>query len=228
MKVSLTAVLERAGSFFMKRSPIHHAARRIAATLTEMQIPFAVAGALAANAHGHVRTTEVVDILLASKDLKKFKDAWLGRGWIDKFAGSKGMRDAVHDVNIVVLLTGDFPGDGQPKPVVFSAPGDVAELDEDGIPILTLSALIELNLASGMTAPDRPRDLDDVIQLVRVNQLPHNYTEQLNPYVQAKFDELWRKHSPKGWIGRELIWRRLSGCSIAEHYECFACGTDFS
>ena len=37
-----------------------------------------------------------------------------------------------------------------------------------------------------------------------------------------------RKHSPKGWIGRELIWRRLGGCSIAEHYECFACGTDFS
>jgi hypothetical protein len=36
------------------------------------------------------------------------------------------------------------------------------------------------------------------------------------------------KHSPKGWIGRELIWWRLSGCSIAEHYECFACGTDFS
>jgi hypothetical protein len=36
------------------------------------------------------------------------------------------------------------------------------------------------------------------------------------------------KHSPKGWIGRELIWRRLGGCSIAEHYECFACGTDFS
>jgi hypothetical protein len=43
--------------------------------------------------------------------------------------------------------------------------------------------------------------------------------------------DLWlhgRKHSPKGWIGRELIWRRLGGCSIAEHYECFACGTDFS
>jgi hypothetical protein len=37
---------------------------------------------------------------------------------------------AVHDVNTDVLLTGVFPGDGQPKPVVFPAPGDVAELDE--------------------------------------------------------------------------------------------------
>ena len=42
-----------------------------------------------------------------------------------------------------------------------------------------------------MTAPDRPRDLDDVIQLIRINQLPREYGGQLNPYVQAKYDELW-------------------------------------
>jgi hypothetical protein len=46
--------------------------------------------------------------------------------------------------------------------------------------------------------------------------------------VSTEFDAFASKHSPKGWIGRELIWRRLGGCSIAEHYECFACGTDFS
>lgn len=192
MKASLATVLERAGSFFMKRSPIHSAARRIADTLAEMNITFAVAGALAANAHGHVRTTEDVDILLTPEDLQKFKQAWLGRGWTEQFAGSKGIRDAIHKVNIDVLLTGDFPGDGQPKAVAFPAPGDVAEPDEDGIPILSLSSLIELKLASGMTAPDRPRDFDDVIQLVRANRLSRDFGEQLNPYVRAKFDELWQ------------------------------------
>ena len=54
MKSSLSAVLERTGAYFMKRSPIHEAARRISTTLAEMGIPFAVAGALAANVHGHV------------------------------------------------------------------------------------------------------------------------------------------------------------------------------
>ena len=43
-----------------------------------------------------------------------------------------------------------------------------------------------------MTAPHRPRDLDDAIQLIRVNALPIAYAEQLDPYVRAKFEELWR------------------------------------
>ena len=75
----------------MKRSPIHRAAQRITKTLSEMEIPFAIAGALAANAHGHVRTTDHVDILLQPEGLKEFKEKWLGRGWVEKFEGSKGL-----------------------------------------------------------------------------------------------------------------------------------------
>ena len=191
MKNSLSTVLQRAGSFFRRQSPIHSAARRIAETLAEMKIPFAIAGALAANAHGHVRTTEDVAILLQPQGLHEFKNEWLGRGWIEKFAGSKGFRDTTDNVNIDVLLTGDYPGDGRPKPVVFPDPAAVAEPDQDGIPILSLPTLVELKLASGMTAPDRTRDLDDVIQLIRANELPRDYGECLNPYVQPKFDELW-------------------------------------
>lgn len=156
-----------------------------------MKIPFAIAGALAANAHGHVRTTEDVDILIRPDDLREFKKRWLGKGWVEKFAGSRGMRDAIHDVGIDVLLTGDYPGDGREKPVVFPDPAAAGELDDEGIPILSLPVLLELKLASGMTAPDRPRDLDDVIQLVRANQLPREYSERLNPYVREKYAELW-------------------------------------
>jgi hypothetical protein len=32
----------------------------------------------------------------------------------------------------------------------------------------------------------------DVIQLIRVNQLPRSYAEKLNPYVYAAFNELWQ------------------------------------
>jgi len=58
--------------------------------------------------------------------------------------------------------------------------------------IRPIAFLLELKLASGMTAAHRPRDLDDVIQLIRVNGLPAGYGEQLNPYVQGKFAELWK------------------------------------
>ena len=36
------------------------------------------------------------------------------------------------------------------------------------------------------------RDLDDVIRLIRVRALGRDFANQLDPYVRAKFDELWR------------------------------------
>ncbi len=46
----------------MGRSPIHAAGARIAKARSEMDVPFCIAGALAVNVHGHMRTTEDVDI----------------------------------------------------------------------------------------------------------------------------------------------------------------------
>jgi hypothetical protein len=88
-------VAKRVDQFFMGTSPIHAAMQRLAKALGEMQIPFAIAGAMAANAHGHRRTTTDVDILIRREDLARFKQRHLGRGWVDKFRGSKNFRDAV-------------------------------------------------------------------------------------------------------------------------------------
>jgi hypothetical protein len=109
MPESILDVAKRADRFFMASSPIHETMRRLSRTLSEMQIPFAIAGAMAANVHGHQRTTSDVDILIRRDDLKRFKDQHLGRGWVDKFEGSKGFRDAQSNVSIDVLLVGDYP-----------------------------------------------------------------------------------------------------------------------
>jgi hypothetical protein len=192
MQVPIEEVLRRAGKYFMGESPVHRAAEKIHRALEELKIPFAIAGALAANAHGHVRTTEDVDVLLTREGLKAFKDRWLGRGWVEVFPGSKGLRDPENNVKIDVLLAGDYPGDGKPKPVVFPDPATSAEPSPSGIPVLKLPLLLELKLASGMTAPHRLQDLADVIALVRRNKLPRDYASKLDPYVRAKFDELWQ------------------------------------
>ncbi|MEM6655749.1 MAG: hypothetical protein AAF596_08100, partial [Planctomycetota bacterium] len=69
MPDSMLEVARRADEFFMGQSPIHQAMKRLAKTLGEMQIPFAIAGAMAAGVHGHRRMTEDVDILIAEEDL---------------------------------------------------------------------------------------------------------------------------------------------------------------
>ncbi len=158
MKMSVSEAARRAGEFFMRESPVHLALKRTAEALAAMDIPFAVAGGLAVVAHGHVRTTEDIDLLLTREGLAAFKERWLGRGWDERFPGSRGLRDALHDVRIDVLLTGDYPGDGKPKPISFPHPASAAEKSEDGLPVLTLRVLLELKIASGMTAPVQSDD----------------------------------------------------------------------
>lgn len=189
MSVSMAEILDRVGEFFMKRSPQHAALRRIVAELTALHIPYAIAGAMAVNAHGHHRTTEDVDLLMTREGLAAFKTRWLGRGWVDVFPGSKGMRDTVCNVKIDVLIVGDYPGDGKPKPIVFPDPA-VAEPSEEGWPVLPLAALIELKLASAMTAPHRMQDFADVMNLIRANHLPIDFP--VHAYVADKYAEMWR------------------------------------
>jgi len=183
--------LKEASRYFMGKADVQKAAKRIANKLVELHIPYAIAGALSVSAHGHLRVTQDVDVLLTREGLERFKQRCLGRGWVEQFPGSKGVRDTQHNVPIDFLLTGDYPGDGERKPVQFPDPTEVA-LDVSGESILALPTLIELKLASGMTAPDRPRDLDDVIQLIRANQLPKDYGDGLSEYVHSKYEELWK------------------------------------
>lgn len=192
MATLMSDVFRRADEFFMGKSPIHRAAANLARALRELDIPFAIAGAMAANAHGHLRTTQDVDVLLTQEGLRRFKERWLGRGWVEIFPGSKGIRDTAENVKVDVLLTGDFPGDGKPKPVAFPDPAAVAEKGADEWPVVPLKTLLELKLASGMTAPHRLQDLADVMKLIRANQLGLEYAGTLDPFVQAKYGELWQ------------------------------------
>jgi hypothetical protein len=183
--------LENAESFFMKRGKVHQAALAIARRLDDANIPYAIAGAMALGAHGYERVTVDVDVLLTREGLARFRKEQLGRGYAEKFPGSKGLRDTEHGVSIDVLITGEFPGDGRPKPVAFPDPAEAA-IEGERFRILTLPKLVELKLASGMTAPHRLKDLADVLELVRAAKLPAELAASLNPYVREKYEELWR------------------------------------
>jgi hypothetical protein len=62
----------------------------------------------------------------------------------------------------------------------------------DGISFIVLDKLIELKLASGMTNAGRYKDLADVQELIKTLHLSADYAQQLNPYVQPAFLDLWR------------------------------------
>lgn len=176
--------------FFMGIDEVHKAMRKLCATLEADGIPYAIAGAMALNVHGYVRTTTDVDVLMTPAGLAAFKAKHLGLGWVERFPGSKGLRDTEYNVKIDVLLTGEYPGDGKPKSVRFPDP-QVAVRGQDFM-VLSTKDLIELKLTSGMTSRDRLKDLADVQELIRHAHLPLELQDSLDPMVRDKYVEIWQ------------------------------------
>jgi len=174
----------------MSIDEVHKTLRAIASKLEALGIPYAVVGGMALVAHGYKRTTVDVDILVTREGNLRAREQLDGLGYIPPFAGSKNLRDTDTGVRIEFLISGDYPGDGKPKPVAFPDPADVA-VKIDGIRYLRLETLIELKLASGMTNPLRAKDLGDVVELIRVLRPARSLGESLHESVRAKYYEYW-------------------------------------
>ena len=175
----------------MKEDQVTQTLHAVAKRLDELGIPYAVAGGMALAAHGHVRTTVDVDILVTEEGLAALHRELEGLGYVPPFAGSKNLRDVATTVRIEFLVAGQFPGDGKPKPVAFPQP-DKASVEIDGVKYLSLPALVELKLASGMTGGvNRMKDLVDVVELIKLLNLPRQFGERIDAYVRPKYDELW-------------------------------------
>lgn len=185
------AAAEDATRFFMGDADVQRAARKLARVLEEAGIPYAIVGALALNEAGYRRVTVDVDVLLTRAGLSALKEAALGRGYVEKFPQSKGLRDTENNVVIDVLIAGDYPGDGKPKSVSFPDPGKWAVRGRE-LALLPVFKLVELKLASGMSAPHRLKDLADVLELIRAAGLPLELARELDPLVRSKYEELWR------------------------------------
>jgi hypothetical protein len=181
--------LSEGSRHFEERSAVQDTLRKITRRLNELGIPYAVSGGMALFYHGLRRFTEDVDILVTRDGLRAIHSSLDGLGYLPPTAGSKNLRDTSTGVRIDFIVTGDFPGDGKPKPVSFPDPAGVG-LEHEGVRYLNLQKLIELKLASGMTNPGRLRDLSDVLELIRILNLEPDFSDGLNPYVRAKFQEL--------------------------------------
>jgi hypothetical protein len=172
-------------------SDVHAALARVTQKLEQLQIPYAVCGGLAVHAHGYHRTTTDVDLLVTAEGLQRFKEHAIGLGWLEKFPGSRGVRDMDWRVPIDFLVAGGIPGDGTPHGIEFPDPAAVT-IEKEGVRYLALGKLIELKLASGMSIASRLQDLADVGRLITINRLGEHFADQLHPHVRAKYLELWR------------------------------------
>jgi hypothetical protein len=156
----------------------------------EAGIPFAVIGAVAMRQHRYVRHTEDIDIVTTREGLDRIHERLVGHGIRPRAEGlRKKLRDTIRDVDIDVIQAGEHAGSIS-SPVVYPDPTSesFAVRDANGIAYATLPALVTFKLGSGIWGR-RTRDLADVEELIRANQLDESFTERLPEALHGPFLE---------------------------------------
>jgi hypothetical protein len=168
--------------FFMGQGPVHEALRSLAKTLHDEEIDYVLIGGMALVAHGYRRFTEDIDVLMTAEDLERFRERCLGRGYLPAFSGAeRSFKDTATGVRIEI----------KPMPVAFPTPSSVG-FEREGLKVIRLEPLIELKLASGLSAANRLKDLSDVQDLIRLLDLPVELGEALDPSVREEYRRLWQ------------------------------------
>jgi hypothetical protein len=183
--------LREAEEFFVKKAPVQSTLERLAQRLDQEGIAYAVVRGMALNVHGYVRVTRDVDLLLTPAGLQAFERLCVGRGYAAAFPGArKAFVDAESRVPVEIITSDEYPGDGKPKAVVFPDPA-TSSVVIDGIRVVTLPTLVELKLASGLSAGHRLRDLADVQDLIVALELSEDLADSLDPSVRNEYRRLW-------------------------------------
>lgn len=167
--------------FFQGNDAVHQTMRRLATALDRSGIAYAIIGGMAVNAHGHSRTTKDVDLLLAADGFATFKQL-VATGEFEPVPGrSRRFKDPFTGVTFDILLSGQFPGSGEPGPVAFPHPTAVAH-EVDSLRVVDLPTLVQLKLAAR-----RYQDFADVVSLIRENALDESFTQRLHPSVRTDY-----------------------------------------
>jgi hypothetical protein len=177
--------------YFSQISGAFEALKRLIPRLDAIGVSYALVGGLALFRHGYRRFTDDVDLLVTAEGLEAIHQQLEGLGYLPPFPGSKHLKETSSGVRIEFLVTGQFPGDGKPKPVAFPDPA-LEVVDIDGIKVLNLSKIIDLKLASGLSNERRMKDIVDVQELIEALNLSREFADQLDPSVQEKYLDLHR------------------------------------
>jgi hypothetical protein len=175
--------LKEISMFFQGRDEVHKTMRRLVKRLEKAQIPYAILGGMAVNAHGHQRTTKDLDVLLTAEGFARFQERFVPKDYETMPKRPRRFVDRKNDVVLDVLVTGRFPGSGKPGPISFPDPAKVAETVKN-IQFVDLVTLIQLKLAAR-----RFQDFADVVSLIRAHDLDESFQEQLHPTLHRDYIE---------------------------------------
>ena len=155
----------------LENQTLWETATRVHEVLSLAGIDHAVVGGVAVCLHGYRRNTVDLDLLVRPDD-------------------SNAIRTALDSENVRFVMAGASEGSGQSA--VFPDPADASQLAHiEGLPVLSLAALIQSKLACGLGNLRRThKDFADVVELIAIHRLSSSFARLLHKSVQPEFRTL--------------------------------------
>jgi hypothetical protein len=155
--------------------------RKAVAALARSGIPSLVVGGYAVQENGYARFTSDVDLVVPN--VAEARAILSIRGFRENPGSTMTLTDRITKIEIDLLPGGGSVG---PGPLVLPNPTTISEDPT----IADLRTLIEIKLSSFLGSPaSRLRDLADVNELIKLNQIPREFP--LDLAVQPTFQQTW-------------------------------------
>jgi len=167
---------------------------KICKVFEQFDIDYCLIGGASLPTYNLNRATEDVDFLVFVNDKQKL-ESLIGVYFKPQFPNSK--RNLIwNDGKILVEFLYSGEVSGATGGLEFKKPSDLSE-KTDGMKIITLPNLIQYKLSSGMYGR-RTKDLSDVEELIKLNNLSNNYCETNN--FREDFKQKWQEC----WLNAEF------------------------
>ena len=156
--------------------------------LEEAEIPHAIVGGVAVCLHGYQRNTVDVDLLVRGPDSERLREVLEGAGyeWIAREAEFRSETG----IPVQFLIAGERAGKGSEIRLPDPDSSKTVTIKE-GLPVLSLSRLIEAKLACGTGSLRRThKDFADVVELIVANRLGSGFARFLHKSIRATFRHL--------------------------------------
>jgi predicted nucleotidyltransferase len=186
-------MIERYKSRFIETHilELHKAIKALSDILKIYDIDFTIIGGAARNEYKYLKITEDIDILVAKEDKEKMKNIPIG--YMKDLSSGRVKKFSLHEPKtmIDIIYEGEISGDGI-NGLKFVNPKSIST-HINGFPYISLKNLIEYKLSSGIYGHQRYKDIDDIIELIKRNNLKKNFANNFRKDLQEKYIELWNE-----------------------------------
>jgi len=170
--------------FFNEQSPYIDTCRELLRSLRAAAIEYVFVGAVAMRAYGCAGEAGRVEVCVRPDDVERFRGEFAHHVFEPLPGQSLRYYWPPTQIEIELLIADEIVGDPlRQQEIVYPDPSEAEYVE--GVPVVSLSRLIELKLA----ARD-PRDNEDVVRLIAANNLDRLYAERLNALLRHAFTQL--------------------------------------